>query len=247
MAGGSRNDSTIGVGPVLRKAREFRGLTIDETARGTKLRADQLRALEDEDFDVLAGDVYVRASLRTYAAYLGVDPEEVVVTYGRQADERPPPPPPPKMDRIERAIAATRLRDDPRVVLVGAAVVLAVLIGLGIVSRGSGAPLPAAIPTVVETPTSATTLDAALDAHQDVDVTVTVDGVVRSFRMRAGESRSFAAENDLSIRIETGATVHVVVGGTDLGVPGKVGVPWTRTWNAQAAGPASSPSTPSGS
>ena len=67
MASGSRNDSTIGVGPLLRKAREFRGLTIEETARGTKLRADQLRALEEEDFDVLPGDVYVRASLRTGA------------------------------------------------------------------------------------------------------------------------------------------------------------------------------------
>ncbi|MDP9297772.1 MAG: helix-turn-helix domain-containing protein [Actinomycetota bacterium] len=245
MASGSRNDSTIGVGPLLRKAREFRGLTIEETARGTKLRADQLRALEEEDFDALPGDVYVRASLRTYAAYLGVDPDEIAGAYGRQADEPSAPAPPPKMDKIERAIAATRLRDDPRLVLIGAAIMLAVLIGFGVVSRRSGAPLPAAIPTSVATPTSAETLDAALDAHQSVDVTVTVDGIPQSFRMSAGETRSFTAEQNLAIRIETGATVHVVVDGRDLGVPGKVGVPWTRAWSTQTEG-SLSPSASSG-
>ena len=231
MAGGSRNDSTIGVGPVLRNAREFRGLTIDEAARGTKLRADQLRALEDEDFDALLGDVYVRGSLRSYSVYLGVDPDEVVGAYARHVEERPPPAPPPKMDRIERAIAATRLRDNPRVVLIGAALILVVLIGLGVLSRGNGAPPPAAIPTVAPAPErSGQGLEASLDAHQDVDVTVTVDGRPQAFLMKAGETRSFTADHELAVRLETGATVHIVVNGNDLGVPGRTGVPWTHTW-----------------
>jgi cytoskeletal protein RodZ len=230
MAGGRRNDSTIGVGPVLRNAREFRGLSIEEAARGTKLRADQLRALEDEDFDALLGDVYVRGSLRSYSVYLGVDPEEVVGAYSRHVEEPPPPPPPPKMDRIERAIAATRLRDDPRVVLIGAAVVLVALIGFGVLSGRNGAPPPAVIPTLAAPPDAGQTLDAALDAHHAVGVTVTVDGRAQSFVMKAGETRSFTADRELAIRLETGATVHIVVNGDDLGVPGRTGVPWTHTW-----------------
>jgi cytoskeletal protein RodZ len=230
MAGGRRKDSTIGVGPVLRNAREFRGLSIEEAARGTKLRADQLRALEDEDFDALLGDVYVRGSLRSYSVYLGVDPDEVVGAYSRHAEEPPPPPPPPKMDRIERAIAATRLRDDPRVVLIGAAVVLVALIGFGVFSRGNGVPPPAVIPTLAAPADAGRTLDAALDAHQTVGVTVTMDGRAQSFVMKAGETRSFTAVRELVIRLETGATVHIVVNGDDLGVPGRTGVPWTHTW-----------------
>jgi hypothetical protein len=35
-----------------------------------RLRVEQLDALEREEFDVLPGEVYVRASLRTYANYL---------------------------------------------------------------------------------------------------------------------------------------------------------------------------------
>ena len=48
-------------------------------------------ALESEDFDALAGEVYVRASLRTYAAYLGLKPEKVMRAYARHADDPEPP------------------------------------------------------------------------------------------------------------------------------------------------------------
>ena len=51
----------MGVGSALRKARTKRGLTLEEAARDTRIRADLLGALEDEDFDRLMGDVYVRA------------------------------------------------------------------------------------------------------------------------------------------------------------------------------------------
>ena len=66
MAGRRPHDVLIGVGPALRKAREHRGLTLEEAARDTRLRLDQLPALESEDFDAMSGEVYVRASLRTY-------------------------------------------------------------------------------------------------------------------------------------------------------------------------------------
>src|SRR5205085_4395634 len=59
-----------GVGTALRAAREEQGLSIEEASRDTKLRSDQLQALEDERFERLLGDVYVRGSLRSYARYL---------------------------------------------------------------------------------------------------------------------------------------------------------------------------------
>src|SRR4249919_3263646 len=96
---GPLQDATIGVGPALRKAREHRGLTLDEAARDTKLRTDLLSALEDESFDALLGDVYVRGALRTYAQYLGLSPDKVVAAYARHAEDPEPPPPPRKMGR----------------------------------------------------------------------------------------------------------------------------------------------------
>jgi Helix-turn-helix domain len=232
---GPRSGSTIGVGPVLQKARVIRGLTLEEAARGTKLPIEQIRALENEDFDALQGDVYVRGSLRSYSVFLGVDPDEVVGVYAHHAEEPSPPPPPPKMDRIERAIAATRLRDNPRVVLAGAALVVAALIAFGVLSRDNGVPLPAPIPTHVRKPASASALGAiqvALDAKREAQVQITVDGLTQAFSMKVGETRSFVANDRLIIGLGSGSTVHIVINGKDLGVPGKAGVPWSRSWSA---------------
>jgi cytoskeletal protein RodZ len=90
MAGSVTGPQT-GVGSALRRAREVRGLSLDEAARDTRLRTDQLDALERGDFDVLPGEVYVRASLRTYASYLGLDPDKVTDVYARTAEQRRAP------------------------------------------------------------------------------------------------------------------------------------------------------------
>ena len=241
MAGGSRNQS-IGVGPVLRNAREVRGCSFDEAARDTKLRVDQLMALEAEDFDVLPGDVYVRGSIRTYAAYLGVDPDAVVDAYAKHADEPAPPPPPPKMDRIERTIAASRLRDNPRIVLLVAATILVALLGFSVLSRDRGAPATSLAAPPLSGSLTGEPINLALDAHRSVSVMVDVDGQAETFSMRTGETRSFMAKQSLSMRIDDGASLHIVVNGTDLGVPGHAGSPWTRTWTTETgASPSKNP------
>ena len=128
---GSDMAGTIGVGSALRRAREIRGITIDEAARDTKLRGEQLYALEGEAFDDLGDPVYARAMLRTYAQYLGLKPERVLSVYAKHAEEVEPPPPPGKLGRVERGLAASRIRDNQKFLLIAAAVVLVALIGGG--------------------------------------------------------------------------------------------------------------------
>jgi cytoskeletal protein RodZ len=224
----------MGVGPLLRNAREVRGLSIDEAARDTKLPADQLNALEDEDFAELLGDVYVRASLRTYAVYLGVEPDEVTAIYARQADEPAPTPPPARADRATRVLAANRLRDSPRLVVLGATTILVVLIAFGVLSRSQGTPAPAPIATAGADPNEAVRpIDVVIDAKSATTVTVTIDGRVETFAMSAAESRSFTAQRSLRLEVADGASVHVVENGHDLGVPGAVGSPWAHVWTSE--------------
>ena len=78
---------TIGVGAALRRAREIRGITLDEAARDTKLRPEQLEALEGESFEDLGDPVYARAMLRTYAQYLGLKPDRVLSVYAKHGEE----------------------------------------------------------------------------------------------------------------------------------------------------------------
>jgi hypothetical protein len=241
MAEGS-HDRSIGVGPVLRQAREVRGCSPQEASRDTKLRVDQIKALEAEDFDALPGDVYVRGSLRTYAVYLGVDPDEVLGIYSRNAQEQPPSAPPPKMDKIERTIAARRLRDNSKIIILATATVLIGLLAFGFLSKGRGSPPAASLPAMAVKPDATETqLTVAFDAHRAVSVTVVADGKSVTFAMKLGETRSFTADNDLTLTQADGGSLHIVAGGTDLGVPGRAGTPWTHTWTADG-GVSASPS-----
>ena len=61
------------IGNTLLEARSRRDLDIPTCEAGTKIRAKYLRAMEEEQFDVLPSPTYVRGFLRTYAAFLGLD------------------------------------------------------------------------------------------------------------------------------------------------------------------------------
>ncbi|MDX6368901.1 MAG: cytoskeleton protein RodZ [Gaiellaceae bacterium] len=57
------------------------GLDFPELEQGTKIRGKYLRALEDEQFDVLPAQTYVKGFLRSYAEYLGLDGQLYVDEY----------------------------------------------------------------------------------------------------------------------------------------------------------------------
>jgi len=61
------------IGNSLREARLRQGLDFVEIEQSTKIRGKYLRALEDEQFEVLPAQTYVKGFLRSYADYLGLD------------------------------------------------------------------------------------------------------------------------------------------------------------------------------
>jgi cytoskeletal protein RodZ len=69
------------IGKSLREARTRRGVEFAQAEQVTKIRAKYLRALEDEQFEVLPSQTYVKGFLRTYADYLGLDGQLYVDEY----------------------------------------------------------------------------------------------------------------------------------------------------------------------
>jgi hypothetical protein len=61
------------IGNSLREARLRQGLDFPEIEQATKIRGKYLRALEEEQFEVLPAQTYVKGFLRSYADYLGLD------------------------------------------------------------------------------------------------------------------------------------------------------------------------------
>src|ERR1700738_97757 len=61
------------IGTTLREARMRERIDISEIEAQTKIRAKYLRALENEEWNLLPGPTYVKTFLRTYAEALGID------------------------------------------------------------------------------------------------------------------------------------------------------------------------------
>jgi hypothetical protein len=81
------------IGNSLREARLRQGFELPRAEADTKIRAKYLRALEEEHFEVLPGETYVKGFLRTYADYLGLEGQLYVDEYNSRftrEEEFPP-------------------------------------------------------------------------------------------------------------------------------------------------------------
>ena len=145
------------IGNSLREARLRQALDFPELEQATKIRGKYLRALEDEQFEVLPAQTYVRGFLRTYAEYLGLDGQLYVDEYNSRYvvdDEALRP----------RRVASQRVRQQRRVesrvvvlALLGIAAVTALVLLAWRYTGGNGttilptvtAPAPTAAPPVL--------------------------------------------------------------------------------------------------
>lgn len=71
------------VGQKLFAARQRRGLSLDDLSRTTKIPVALLQAIERDDIARLPQGFFTRAFVRTYAAEVGLDPEDVLHTFDR--------------------------------------------------------------------------------------------------------------------------------------------------------------------
>ena len=74
-------------GDLLRKVRESQGVDLAEIANSTKITVAHLTALEEERYDELPAQVYVRGFVQQLARHLKLDPAQVVKTYMRRMRE----------------------------------------------------------------------------------------------------------------------------------------------------------------
>src|ERR671911_2140953 len=88
MATHTRSDEPLAVGSILRQTRKRQGMDIGTVEERTKIRAKYLRALEEEDWDVLPGPAYARGFIRAYAELLGLDSEVLVEEFRRGHEGR---------------------------------------------------------------------------------------------------------------------------------------------------------------
>lgn len=69
------------IGKYLRSAREGRAMSLEEVSRATRIPVVSLERIENDHFDDLPGEVFVRGFLRSYARAVAVPVEEVLARY----------------------------------------------------------------------------------------------------------------------------------------------------------------------
>jgi cytoskeleton protein RodZ len=83
------------IGQQLKEIRESRGITLEEIAENTRIRLVYLRAIEENDLEVLPSPMQMRGFLRLYANELDVEIEDLKVEgyhlFAKSEDKTPSP------------------------------------------------------------------------------------------------------------------------------------------------------------
>jgi cytoskeleton protein RodZ len=122
------------IGNSLREARLRQGIEYPDIERVTKIRQKYLRALEDESFETLPAQTYVKGFLRTYAEFLGLDGQLYVDEYNSRYVTREDDVP----FRPRRNTSRRSARGSDSSMVLGAVVGIAVVCALVIAAWRSG-------------------------------------------------------------------------------------------------------------
>jgi cytoskeletal protein RodZ len=77
----ARFDSAEKIGAYLQEKRLSRDIGLDEVSAATGISTAVLLALENGEREKLPAEVYIRAFYKKYAAYLGIDTDEISAQY----------------------------------------------------------------------------------------------------------------------------------------------------------------------
>lgn len=217
-------------GEMLREERERRELPLDEVARETRISVRYLAALESADLRDLPGGVFNKGYVRSYARYLDLDPEPIVLAYleeeQAQKEEGQVPSSPDVLAGLRESVA--REGTTRGGTFRGLRIIIPAVLGLGLIVLAAWFALPRLRPGSQKTPTpEAGAPEAVADfgsaptkppAGADTRPVPTVDGPPTSTRSPSPE----AGERALSIASPTtdGRAAHLSI--TEYGVGTRV-------------------------
>jgi len=253
------------LGGLLREAREKKGISLEQAETDTRIRHKFLAALETEDYAALPAPAYVRGFLKAYAAYLGLDPQQVLslFTVVSGTDE---PEGIPAVPLVNVSMEGARNLGP---VIIGLAVVAGLLLVAVFFVRlpwrtwfGLQTPVPTATattapiatrpaPTPTRTPQPTATTAAAPTATPQPTgevrvqfvvtgrswVQIVADGQVAYAGLLENETREWTGKQSIVARVGNAGAVQATVNGQSVGVLGGAGEVVVQEWAAEGATP----------
>lgn len=244
------------VGEILRSEREQKGLSIKDIEKATSIRSLYLDAIENDNYDIIPGEVYVKGFIRNYANYLELDAKNIIDLY-RQAKNPSVTENVKTDDTIEEKTDNKSVQPSDsragKAKWIIAGVVGVVVIGslwwtMGSHNRQSQqapdtrpaptspyAPAqPAPTPSVSEKPVVQANPVVVVAKYTDSCWTlVTADGKeVYEGIPKIGETLTWEAQKDLTVQLGNAGGVEMVYNGQSLGSMGGKGEVLKKTFSA---------------
>jgi cytoskeletal protein RodZ len=238
----------VSVGESLARARQERGLSVEDVTAATRIRGGLIRSIENDDFAPCGGAVYARGHIRNISRVLDIDPVPLVEEFDRtHADDAAPAPALVPAAHVDPEVAhAEPKRANWAAAMAVALVAIIVLSAISLIGGNKGSSsrqtandkpttaAPSSAPaTTPGTPppsdavaqlTGATALVRVVNDRTWLQVW-TIDGhELFQGILTKGDSKLFRNKHGLRLLIGNAPAVDLVANGRDIGAPRAEGV-----------------------
>ena len=225
----------MSLGEFIQGARESAGLSIDELAERTSIRAGLIREIENNNFVHCGGDTYARGHLRNIAAIISVDAQTLIDLYNKEHSS--------ELRKIHDMLVennVTRIPTERKTIswkslAIASVVLLASVAGGQIIisnSRTTVTPTVSTSPTATTSaepsPTQTQTTEVVPSASGELSLTISaargnsnIDVVIGGASLYKGplfqgETKSFSAPNSISIYLSNAGDLDLTLNGEKI-------------------------------
>lgn len=209
------------IGLTLQQARQKSRLTLATISDKTKISVRYLKALEAENWDVFPAPAYIQAFLRSYAIFLDLDSDELVREYKKYLGTITKVPVTEKL--VSERIISKRLTILPVAISIMALIIWG---GWFLFFRSPSPP----VVKVTEEKKVPLILKATIVEEAWVSIIIDEGEKVQEL-LRAGDSRTWEAEESLEIRVGNAGGIELELNGELLGFLGERGQVATKTFS----------------
>lgn len=209
------------IGELLRKKREELGLALEEVSRTTRIKYDYLKAIEDEAFERLPVEVYVKGYIREYAKILNIEPEAALDVYVQQMS-------PPEKEEIPQIEISQEKRPKRRYLFIPLLLVAVTSVFIIFYLFTPEVPKKPPLPSeykkeeVLQVKDTRHILEAI--AVDTTWLSITTDGQnVREVLLQPGESVKWDAQRSFSLIIGNAGGIKLIFDGKEIGPLGAKG------------------------
>jgi cytoskeletal protein RodZ len=240
------------VGEILRSERERKGLSVKEIELATSIRTIYITAIEEGNYNIIPGEVYLKGFIRNYANSLGLDGQQIIDLY-RQSQNSivPMNEEVAKVDKTPKDHSPKKITYSSKWMVIGVLVVCVASGAWWLQSNPKTLPEPKidnqAQPapvtpkqviseqhTVSSTPIAAKPVSITAKFTDQCWTSVTADNkIIYEGIPQTGETFTWEAEKNVTIKAGNAGGIDIVYNGQPLGMMGTKGEVLVRTFSAK--------------